>query len=716
MRRLVLIFLAGCAETSLLELRNEADPEELSLGRTKLVIAASRAWERIDQLATSDLDGDGLDDLVVERNGGIGVTSTISVLLARGSGFEESYAIQLPGYVSYRWVYDADGDEIDDLVLIGMSTGSLWRGLGDGTFAEPETFETIDAIPACGSVADVDGDGLRETMICDLVSSRPKLYVLLNRGGRYQRIDSGIELPLGQWGPVTTANIDADRYLDVVFKPDDLDAAYWARGNGDGTFQQPAMLFRFPGLRFLWPFPIDRDGDDDFLAVLANDDGLLLQNEGGTLEVGDRFDGALGIIAFDIDGDGTVELLDLAEGEIRIRSAIHGAVIQRITASRGTDAISGAWDWDGDGTRDLVEYAGPNHYYRKSGLDEPVLYQLDRGSRPLQIDGDAERDFITDNGVSIGVARGLDRGSVRSFDNGSVRTPRIELADLDADGRVDLIALTDGRVILRRGGEGTFGDPEILHDPATDFAVGDFDGDGTLETEHSLGLRLEAADVTGDGADDLIFIEPGRISVSSSELAASTEYEVDGSIAGLDDIDGDGRADLFLASRDRISWLLGSSTGFVPGDSVEADSPCCATSGDFDGDEKIDLAIADSRGLSIRYGSSRSIAAIPFTPRALHRRDFDGDGIQDLLVWSAWFEEPDGMPVFDRERQDYATLILGRRDRTLKPKTFLLRLQVLDVALADVDGDQLVDVVSSAIDTDPIPSLPPEITVYSSKR
>ncbi|NCR19475.1 MAG: hypothetical protein GPJ22_20640, partial [Microcystis aeruginosa LL13-03] len=110
------------------------------------------------------------------------------------------------------------------------------------------------------------------------------------------------------------------------------------------------------------------------------------------------------------------------------------------------------------------------------------------------------------------------------------------------------------------------------------------------------------------------------------------------------DFNGDGKSDLAVANRDgnNVSVLLGTGTGsFGPATNFTVgNSPASVTVGDFNGDGKSDLAVANnsSNNVSVLLGTGTGSfgPATNFTvgsgPLSVTVGDFNGDGKSDLAV------------------------------------------------------------------------------------
>ena len=130
--------------------------------------------------------------------------------------------------------------------------------------------------------------------------------------------------------------------------------------------------------------------------------------------------------------------------------------------------------------------------------------------------------------------------------------------------------------------------------------------------------------------------------------AAPTSFAVgdnsDPVSVAVGDFNGDGKQDLAVAnySSDNVSILLGDGTGHFSGATNFAvgDSPYSVAVGDFNGDGKQDLAIANtfSANVSILLGDGAGNFSGPtnfgagISPFSVAVGDFNGDGNQDLAV------------------------------------------------------------------------------------
>ncbi len=158
-------------------------------------------------------------------------------------------------------------------------------------------------------------------------------------------------------------------------------------------------------------------------------------------------------------------------------------------------------------------------------------------------------------------------------------------------------------------------------------------------------IKLSPDDFTASGELDRNSLAP-EVQVCSNLSFAATNFSVNLNPYSVTtgDFNGDGKLDLATANpnSNNVSVLLGSGTGgFSAAISFSVGTrPFSVTTGDFNGDGKLDLATAnyESNNVSVLLGNGTGgfIAAISFSagtsPFSVTAGDFNGDGKLDLAT------------------------------------------------------------------------------------
>jgi len=278
---------------------------------------------------------------------------------------------------------------------------------------------------------------------------------------------------------------------------------------------------------------------------------------------------------------------------------------------------------------------------------------LPTGSNPQSeavgdFNGDGKLDLAVGNfgsgTISIFLGDGTGHFTSSSLKVGA-NAAYVVTGDFNGDGKLDLAVGGDqaGNTISILLGDGT-GHFHLVSSTSgiSDFvAVGDFNGDGKLDLA-VLGSNAVSI-LLGDGT--------GNLNLASS---AGVDFDPWGMAVG--DFNGDGKLDLAVCnygpngSGSTVSILVGDGTGnFTRSSSPFVGyGPVLLAPGDFNGDSKLDFAVANygtnrnGGAVSVLLGDGTgnfTLASSPATgsdPMSVAVGDFNGDGKPDLVTPNQW--------------------------------------------------------------------------------
>ena len=377
---------------------------------------------------------------------------------------------------------------------------------------------------------------------------------------------------------------------------------------------------------------------------------------------------------------------------------------------RGTE-LDGGWqpvaavacDWNADGTTDLViAERGQSTlaiWPGKASGGFGTAQEIETPGEPLDVVvGDVDHDGHPD---AVAVVASTDRVKpgwclfvLHGGVSAAVPAPvwhvagsvfRLQLADLDRDGTIDVVALgRQGIVTLHGHGDGTFGDPQTVR--------------------VDLGGAFAVARVDGDAIPDVVAANPQGFSVAvlrgnaDGSLGGGRNFETGASPNNVTsaDLNGDGRLDLVVCNGGGSTlslFLSQKSGGFAPRQEVAVgDGPLFAACGDLDGDGDTDIAVAQVQGKASLLSVLRNHGDGTFDPKVdiaagvdpvrIDLVDINGDHKLDWLVPRATTPE--------------VLLYMGKGDGTVVPALHITTPHLVYVFVAgDLNGDGKLDFVAA---------------------
>ena len=462
-------------------------------------------------IASGDLNGDGLPDVVV-NDLPVGATQArVKTLLGVGDGtftLGPEFTTDAPFEVSALQLADLDGDgQLDVSYLTLRDRWWIALGNGDGSFAPP-VLRSLNPTAADPVVADLDADGRLDV----LAGHRDTPFVAFYRGlGGTELAD--VDLLPTQIFPFATAAVDLnlDGAPDLVLPDVASTTVSTYLGDGEGGFSAGADFVGGEEMHSLEVADVDGDGIDD-LALAYRLGVVVLPGDGlGGFQAPVvhtfAFD-ASSVAAGDLNGDGIVDMaatLDTADQVALLRGLGGGAFAAPSTFPTGAapSAIR-IRDLDQDGHQDiLVSAAGSASlvvHWGLGGGDFSAPMSIAIGAAPDSIEtGDLDGDGLPDliaavpsaSQIAVVLGTGARTFAAPVFLASGDWPNSVHAADLDDDGNLDLVAVNQdtglpdsgGTLVYHLGhGDGTFDTARFVAAQATSslsgLTIGDFDLDG----------------------------------------------------------------------------------------------------------------------------------------------------------------------------------------------------------------------------------------------
>lgn len=549
--------------------------------------------------AVADLNSDGFSDLVLNRDNRFYWYKN-----NQNNGF---VGIQIDATAPKQAiVVDVDSDGRPDL-LAGF--GSEIRWLAFDSTGQWTLRQTIPAPTFQGGLAvgDSDGDGDQDLVVGDFNDGsnlRLRWFRMLPSGLFSTSATGGLGgYPNGyNRNRVALGDLDGNGEIDLVFGSSIVEGSVWQSLDGSvaGSFQA-ALPVNLPvsNIYQVLPTDLDSDGDQDLMAA-----NFLLERTGAGQFAPRR---ALNLpdkkVQFaDLDGDTLPDAIypfgnavawqrNLGNFQFDARTQLDDLIF--------LNKDVGIADLDTDGDLDLfaangTEAAGTSgtaRWYENDGasnfsshlLGEDINFCYDVLAVDLNDDGRLDPVLLLGNGDTDLWFENLGGGSYSAAKNvwaAGMTEPdgglnQKSLADLDGDGRLDLVCSTRDYGIVsvywyQNLGTGTFSDRRNLLDVSQNASAG--------------GLRFTVFDATDDGILDIVVSADYYRQIlflkglGNGNFAPTQTIVDDDGFSGFNamvhfDVDDDGLLDLVFGNADAsnggknaLSWLGGtkvSSTYFV---------------------------------------------------------------------------------------------------------------------------------------------------------
>ena len=392
-------------------------------------------------LATADLNGDGIPDLVV------GCDALIAVLFGQSAGTFSKPVYYVLGNSGPVAIADFNNDGIQDVAGVGFGI-SLLLGTGGGAFDSSRAF-ALSSNPTGLVAADVNRDGNLDLIVSNNRAVSPTISVFYGAGdGTFGNPD---QYPANEPGPLAIGDFNRDGIHDIAFAGHNSVGVL--PGNGDGSFGYAVYSPCASCQGTLLAGDFNGDGVPDLLTFQLIEDEMV-------------------VVTLKGNGDGTFGS--------PVAVMLPGVLNQSASASAAFLA-----DFRNNGILDIVIGADLGDAYIALGNGDgtfavPTLLTT---YGYLGVPGDFNRDGNTDIALSGTVYLGHGDATFTPVYSLDAFTVPVIAADFNGDGITDLLCVPTGSYAGTANLQLGLGNGNFVQQAQT-FAVsqydiaGDFNNDG----------------------------------------------------------------------------------------------------------------------------------------------------------------------------------------------------------------------------------------------
>ncbi|CAF1321342.1 unnamed protein product [Rotaria sordida] len=599
-------------------------------------------------IAVGDFDNDTISDVVVINNGinSILVLRSYTIYLLANQTKYSTGDNSFPYLIA---VDDFNNDKQLDIVVTDIlwSNIDLFIGHSNGTFENQKASSVIKEVDSdLLLIGDFNNDKQADIVVTIYYSNELGIYL----GDGTGNFDNGYICMVGNNSipsSIAIGDFDGDKNLDILVANNYGDNVGFLHGYGNGTF---AEVVNYPTGYYSPIFISVGDFNNDNLLDFVSAD----------------YDSPWSAVLNDFNKDAIVDIAVLNPDIPSINIFLgdgHGNFPKKMTlliedASNSYSIATG--DFNNDKEVDIaVANFGTNDIsvlllrYQPDFVNSTVYYQKTNPHPSAVAIGDFNNDYqldivVTNAGIDnvqifLDYKEGTFMNNITYSTGDNSHPQHVVVTDFNKDNQLDIAVVNSYNSILKvflSSGNETFSASSEYITGYSSFpnsvAVGDFNKDGWIDVV-----------VANSGTDNIgIFLGFDYPTFTTSNIVLQKRDSSPYYIA-IGDFNNDSRWDIAIACRERnnIAVFLGNGNGtfseeqlfYLPGSS----RPQSLIIGDFNNDNQLDIAVANSRdqSISLLFGRGNGSFApyisqetIYSSPVSIAVGDFNNDRKQDIVV------------------------------------------------------------------------------------